>query len=640
MCGICGFYGKNNISIEVLKCMNNTMVHRGPDDDGEEIIDSFSDGWYVGLAHRRLSILDLSKAGHQPMFTKDNAISIVFNGEIYNFQEIRKEIKDYQFTTRCDTEVILAAYRKWGISCVEKFNGMFAFALYDRSRETLYLVRDRMGKKPLFYWLTNNQLVFSSELKGIYAVPGFKENIRKDVLGDYFMHRSIHAPNTIYENVYCLEQGTIIRYCRGEVTKKTYWSVAQTYQQYGNSYIGTLEQALDNVDQVLHKAIKRRLIADVEVGAFLSGGIDSSLMCAIANQHLDRPVKTFCIGFSDEKINEAVHAKEIAHYLGCKHEERYITDEEMLSLVEDIPIYYDQPVADPAEIPLMLLSAMTRQSVKVALSGDGGDELFGGYGIYQKLIDAQKKKRIGRIIYGLKQLPVVKDFKRLRSLPIEYRMVSCKPNSRTETQMGVDAYTTILDRILLNQTDYYYQFDNIYGSNSFAQRRMLLDMDTILPDYMLVKTDRATMKSSLECRCPYLDIELVELAFSLPINYKIEGTIGKKVLRELAYKYFPRHLLDRPKAGFTVPLDRWLRGPLKEQIMDWTSYDYLKRQDIFDPLETIKLVSEYMEKGDRGKWSGKNYSKLIWPYFVFQQWYDKYESKMQKNEARSVCCVV
>ena len=184
--------------------MNNTMVHRGPDDDGEEIIDSFSDGWYVGLAHRRLSILDLSKAGHQPMFTKDNAISIVFNGEIYNFQEIRKEIKDYQFTTRCDTEVILAAYRKWGISCVEKFNGMFAFALYDRSRETLYLVRDRMGKKPLFYWLTNNQLVFSSELKGIYAVPGFKENIRKDVLGDYFMHRSIHAPNTIYENVYCL----------------------------------------------------------------------------------------------------------------------------------------------------------------------------------------------------------------------------------------------------------------------------------------------------------------------------------------------------------------------------------------------------------------------------------------------------
>ncbi|RKM60408.1 asparagine synthase (glutamine-hydrolyzing) [Butyrivibrio sp. CB08] len=625
MCGICGLYSKKDIDKDTLIRMSDTMIHRGPDDSGATEVELVNEGWSVGLAHRRLAILDLTKAGHQPMATQNQDLTVVFNGEIYNFKEIKKELSDYQFATNCDTEVILAAYLKWGISCVDRFNGMFAFALFDKRTDTLFLARDRMGKKPLFYWVQQDLLVFSSELKGIYAFPGFNEKIRKDVLGDYFMHRSIHAPSTIYENVYCLEPGTILSYDKGVCVQNTFWSVADTYSRCANRFKGTLDDAIGAVDETLHRAIKRRLIADVEVGAFLSGGIDSSLICAIANQHLSTPVKSFCIGFEDEKINEAVYAKEIANYLGCAHEERYITDDEMFSLVGDIPTYYDQPVADPAEIPLMLLSAMTRQSVKVALSGDGGDELFGGYAVYRKLILAQKKKCLGRMIYALKQVPGIKHNKKLNSLPIEYRMVSCKPNPKIETQMGVDAYTNILDKILADSGEYYYQFDDVYGEENLAQRRMLLDMDTSLPDYMLVKADRATMRSSLECRCPYLDTELIELAFSLPLEYKIDSNSGKLVLKELAYRYIPKQFLDRPKAGFAVPLDRWLRGPLKEQIMDWTSYDYLLRQGIFNPEETIKFVSEYMQNGDQGRWSGKNFSKLIWPYYVFQQWYDRYE---------------
>ncbi len=628
MCGICGYYSKNYIDKDVLSRMNNTMIHRGPDDYGLTEIQSMNGEWSVGLAHRRLAIVDLSKAGHQPMTTQNKNLTVVFNGEIYNFKEIKKEFNDYQFVTNCDTEVILAAYLKWGISCVDRFNGMFAFALFDKRTDTLFLARDRMGKKPLFYWIQKDMLIFSSELKGIYAFPGFNEKIRKDVLGDYFMHKSIHAPSTIYENVFSIEPGTILSYVKGDRIKKSFWNVADTYNKHANTFDGSLKDAIEAVDATLHSATKRRLVADVEVGAFLSGGIDSSLLCAIANQHLNTPVKTFCIGFEDEKINEAVFAKEIAQYLGCNHEERYITDEEMLSLVGDISIYYDQPVADPAEIPLMLLSAMTRQSVKVALSGDGGDEIFGGYGIYNKLILAEKKKRVGRIIYALKQVPGIKNNRKLNSLPIEYRMVSCKQNPKTETQMGVEAYTDVLDRILVDSGEYYYQFDDIYRADNYAQRRMLLDMDTSLPDYMLVKADRATMRSSLECRCPYLDTELIELAFSLPMEYKINANSGKRVLKELAYRYIPKHLLDRPKAGFSVPLDRWLRGPLKEQILDWTSYDYLLRQGIFNPEETIGFVSEYMQNGDRGKWSGNNYSKLIWPYFVFQQWYDRYNNSL------------
>lgn len=625
MCGICGFVTKNNISLEKLKRINNLLIHRGPDDSGEETHRTNDGAMEVGLAHRRLSVQDLSQNGHQPMHSKDDLVTVVFNGEIYNWKELKNQLKDsYAFRTNCDTEVIIAAYLKWGQSFVKHLNGMFAIAIWDSRDESLYLFRDFMGKKPLFYWLNSKGIVFASELKPIMSFPEFPKKVRTDVLGDYMLHRGIHAPNTIFEDVFSLEQGGWLKYDKGTVTQGTWGDIARLYDEKKEHLVKNYDKAKENLDYIINQAVSRRLCADVPVGAFLSGGIDSSLICAMAQKNISEPLKTFCIGFEDASIDEAKYAQDVASFLGTEHETRYISDSEMLELVDDIPQYYDQPLADPAEIPLMLLSSMARQKVTVALSGDGGDELFGGYGIYSKLALAQKNRFKGQAIRHLKNMPIIGKTKKFSVLPIELRIVSDIPNKEASTQLGVRNYTDILDNILLNPGNYYYEFESKYNEPNWATRRMLLDLNTALPDYMLVKTDRATMRASLECRCPLMDKEVIEYAFSLPLDYKIYRDVSKRILRDIAYSYIPRELLDRPKAGFIVPLDRWLRGPLKEALIDWSSPDFLKKQGLFNSDEVVKLLEDYFENGDQGKWSGKNYSKIVWPYFVFQQWWDKY----------------
>ena len=389
MCGICGYISKKNITKEQLKEMNDTMYHRGPNDSGEEIY-PMSEGYQVGFAQRRLSILDLSMLGHQPMHSANQRVSVVYNGEIYNFQELKEELTDYPFRSNCDTEVIIAAYLKWGIQCVERFNGMFAIALYDRDTEDIFLIRDRIGKKPLYYWYEDRNLVFASELKPIMKCPGFSGKMERRVLSRYLFQQYINAPESIYEKVYKLEPGAILQFHKGEIKTWKYWDVKKVYAEAKKNPVGSYEEAKEQLKELLKQAVASRMIADVPLGSFLSGGYDSSLVTAIAQEHSQEPVKTFSIGFHEEKYNEAKYARAVADYLGTNHTELYIDEKDMFDLVDSIPQYYDEPFADSSQIATMMVSKLAREHVTVALSGDGGDEFFCGYNIYENVAQAQK----------------------------------------------------------------------------------------------------------------------------------------------------------------------------------------------------------------------------------------------------------
>lgn len=633
MCGICGFITNQNININTLISMNDTLVHRGPDDHGEEIY-QMKGGKYVGFAQRRLSIIDLSEKGHQPMHSANKRVSVIFNGEIYNHQELRNEIKEYPFVSDCDTEVIIAAYLKWGVDFLNKINGMFAIALLDRETDSVYLIRDRIGKKPLFYYVDNeNNLVFASELKAIVHSGLLKQEINQDVIGRFLYRSYIIAPDTIYQNTYKLEAGSVLEIAGDSIRKYKYWDVAVKYNELKNSSIVGYQQAKSELKELLRKAVAKRMIADVPVGAFLSGGYDSSLVCAIAQELSAKPIKTYSIGFDDEKLNEAGYAKQVARALGTDHKELYIDEQDMLEMVASIPHYYDEPFADSSQIPTMLVSRLAKEKVSVVLSGDGGDELFGGYNIYTVLQQAQKRKSIGRALYEIGRIQGMRQTALWKKRSIIYRILSDDNNPEARTQSGVNTYFEAINQIMPQPiNNFYYEFESKYHEKRYDATRMLLDMDTYLPDDILIKVDRASMKYALECRCPILDKDVIEYSFKLPLKYKIYHRNKKRILKDIAYDYIPKELLDRPKAGFSVPLDKWLRGVLKEQIMDWTSRDYLIKQGIFEPDNTIVFINTYMKNGDIGKWSGQNFSKIVWAYFVFQQWYQEYGNRNMKGE--------
>lgn len=624
MCGICGFVSKQNITLEQLKKMNDTMYHRGPDDSGEEIF-QMKDGYQMGMAQRRLSILDLSPLGHQPMHSADKRVSVVFNGEIYNFAELREELTGYPFRSSCDTEVIIAAYLKWGIDCIQRFNGMFAICLYDRETDDIYLVRDRIGKKPLYYEIDGGNLIFASELKPLMARDGFQKKIRRDVLSRFLFQQYINGPDSIFENVYKLEPGSILKFRYGEVKVWKYWDVKEVYHSMQEHPVTDYEQAKQELKALLKKAVSDRMIADVPLGAFLSGGYDSSLMTAIAQEHAGEPVKTFSIGFNEERYNEARYAKEVADYLGTRHTELYIDEKEMFDLVESIPAYYDEPFADSSQIPTMLVSKLARQDVTVALSGDGGDEFFCGYNIYENVRQAQMLDLLGGMTYGACNLPGFRQMGLMEKLPFRVRVIAGNRNKETKTQFGAGNYVVRAGRMVLGEgLPCHYPVESAYQVKDWQIRRMLLDMDTYLPGDILCKVDRASMKYSLEARCPILDKDVMEYSFRLSHRMKYEKGNKKRILKDIAYEYIPKQLLDRPKVGFGVPLDKWLRGPLKEQLMDMCSRDYLKKQGIFDADFVAGMIEDYMRTGDGGPATGANYSKLSWSFFTFQQWYGAY----------------
>lgn len=625
MCGICGFISKKTENIENLITMNKTIAHRGPDDHGEEIY-QISQERYVGFAQMRLSILDLSVKGHQPMHSVNKRISVVFNGEIYNFRELRQELSNYSFVSDSDTEVIIAAYLKWGIDFVNKINGMFAIALLDRDISSVYLIRDRVGKKPLYYYIDNEgNVVFGSELKAIKQSSIFKQEINTDIVGCYLYRTYIAGPETIYKNTYKLEPGAILCISESGIVKTKYWDIAQKYNELKIKQIIDYEEAKYELKNLLKVSVGRRMISDVPVGAFLSGGYDSSLVCAIAQEISDKPLKTFSIGFYDEKYNEAPYAKEVANILGTNHTELYISEEDMFQVIDSVPDYYDEPFADSSQIPSMLISKLAKEQVSVVLSGDGGDELFGGYNIYTILQEAQKKRLLGNMLYRLGKSAFVRntDFWKQRS--IVYRILSDHNNVEARTQGGVNSYLDVVNSVLLKKTDnFYYECETKYNEKRYDITRMLLDLETSLPDDMLTKVDRATMRYALECRCPLLDKEIVEYSFKISPDFKDDCGNKKRILKDITHEYIPREVMDRPKMGFCIPQDKWLRGPLKDRIIDWTDKDYLERQGIFEPYATQQFVKNYMEVGDQGKWSGQNFSRIVWAYFIFQQWYAEY----------------
>lgn len=629
MCGICGFVSKQNITAGQLKKMNDTMYHRGPDDSGEEIF-PMKGGYSVGLAQRRLSILDLSPLGHQPMHSPDKRISVVYNGEIYNYREIKEELKDYPFVSACDTEVIIAAYLKWGIDCISRFNGMFAICLYDRESDDVYLVRDRIGKKPLYYEIENGNLVFASELKPLMAREGFKKEIRTDVLPRFLFQQYINAPDSIFQNVYKLEPGSILKFHYGEIKIRKYWDVKEVYHRMQENPVTDYAQAKAELKELLKKSVASRMISDVPLGAFLSGGYDSSLMTAMAQEHSSEPVKTFSIGFNEERYNEAKYAKEVAACLGTDHTELYIDEQEMFRLVESIPLYYDEPFADSSQICTMLVARLSAEQVKVVLSGDGGDEFFCGYNIYENVRQAQLLDIPGGLIHGICNLPGLKQLGMEKKLPFRVRVVAGNRNKETKTQFGASNYVVRANKMVLSEgIPCHFPIESAYQVSNWQIRRMLLDMDTYLPGDILCKVDRASMKYSQEARCPILDKDVMEYSFRMAHNLKYEKGNKKRILKDIAYDYIPKELLDRPKVGFGVPLDKWLRGPLKEQLTDMCNRDYLKKQGIFNADYVADMIEDYMRTGDAGPATGANYSKLSWSFFTFQQWYHKYFEQEQ-----------
>ena len=614
MCGICGYIGPNPIEEQQLWKMNNTMYHRGPNDGG---IWQYQDKEFeIGLAQRRLSILDLSELGHQPMFSKDERFAVVYNGEIYNFLEIRKELekKGYRFCSNCDTEVILYAYAEWGKQCFSRFNGMFAIALYDREQRKLTLSRDRVGKKPLYYYANKGHLVFASELKPIIEYPFFEKKVDKNVISHYLCNKYLVAPLCIFENTYKMIPGTILEYCQNEINISTYWNVAEQYKKISVDKYESFDDCKKKIDNILQDAVTSRLVADVPVGTFLSGGIDSTLVTAIAQKNTTSPVNTYSIGFYDEERNEAPFSAEIAKYLGTNHHEHYVEEKDIFDLIEDLPKYYDEPFSDSSQLPTMLVSKYAAQDITVALSGDGGDEIFCGYKMYDWTWIAQHADFLGLAAKHFPGMNLIN-----HKLPPEVRAFINNRDKTTKTQLYIDVMVEEAGKLLgRSANNIKYDHEKYLLMPNWQERRMLLDMQTYLPDEILAKTDRASMKYSLEVRCPLLDYRIIEESFKIPHKYKYHKFDKKYILKEITYEYVPKKFLDRPKKGFGVPLRKWLRTVLKDEIVHYADAEILKRQDIFVPQAVQDLIA-HQQKSDKIM-----YSSMLWSFYVFQKWYQMY----------------
>jgi|SRR5450432_96809 len=640
MCGIAGFWQKkkqsSDLPQEILQRMGDAIRYRGPDDSG-----IYCDPNGLGFVHRRLSIVDLSPAGHQPMNSASGRYTIIFNGEVYNFNEIKEELgPGYSWRGHSDTEVMLEAIARWGLEpAVKKFVGMFAFALWDRQEHELFLVRDRLGIKPVYYGWVNGDFVFASELKAIRAYPGFDGQIDRDSLALYMRHNYVPAPRSIYKGIQKLQQGTILALKAGQEPElRCFWSAAEIAQSGVHSLIsGSDAEVIDQLEAKLSRAIQLRMIADVPLGAFLSGGIDSSTVVALMQAQSSRPVKTFTIGFHEKNYNEAVHAKNIAQYLGTDHTELYITPQEALNVVPLISEMYDEPFADVSQIPTYLVSRLARSAVTVSLSGDGGDELFGGYDRYFRTmaiwkwlerVPASARPALSGAIRATSPGTIDLLFAAVRPLlPKSMRFSAVGDRAHKlagllNSQNPADIYLHALshwprpaDMVLgSHEPDTFNRaFAQTDSLPSFEERMMLTDLINYLPDDILTKVDRASMAVSLEARVPIIDHNVVEFAWKLPMRFKIRNGTSKWILRQVLYKHVPREMMERPKMGFGVPIDSWLRGPLRGWAEDLLSEESLKRQGFFNVSEVRTKLKEHLS-------GGRNWQYLLWDVLVFQNW--------------------
>ena len=636
MCGFAGVYARRP-SEDSLRLMGLAIAHRGPDDSGIWIDPEAA----MGLVHRRLSIIDLSPAGHQPMVSACGRYVIAFNGEIYNHSELRQALEHPSWRGHSDTETLLVAIAAWGTeAALKQCVGMFAFALWDRESRTLTLARDRLGEKPLYYGWQGETFLFGSELKALKAHPTFCAEIDRDALTLFLRHNAIPAPYSIYQGIHKLPPGTFLQFQAGQkdVRPVAYWSaraVAEAGQR--NLFRGSDAEAVTELERLLSQAVNGQMMADVPLGAFLSGGIDSTTIVALMQAQSTRPVKTFTIGFNEAGYNEAEHAHAVARHLGTEHTELYVTPQDAMDVIPSLSAIYDEPFADSSQIPTCLVARLARSHVTVSLSGDGGDELFGGYNRYfwarslwRKLnwMPRPLRAALAGVLTTLPPTSWNTIFHKLEQwLPAQLRYANpgdklhkaaeiLAVRSSEEIYLGLVSHWKNPEQLVPDGhepptllTDPAYRS----GLPDFEHRMMYLDTVTYLPDDILTKVDRAAMSVSLETRVPLLDHRVVEFAWTLPLTMKIRHGQGKWLLRQVLYRHVPQAMMERPKMGFGVPIDYWLRGPLKAWAAALIEPARLMREGFFDPLPIQRKWEEH-QSGSR------NWSYYLWDVLMFQTW--------------------
>ena len=649
VCGVTGFVQYGGVQADLVRTsvgrMADSIAHRGPDDWGVWLDEQEG----IALAHRRLSVLDLSPAGHQPMVSVSGRYVIVFNGEIYNHQDLKSRLSEdtvhpLEWKGRSDTETLLACIDAWGLEAtLKQAIGMFALALWDREERALFLARDRMGEKPLYYGWQKDVFLFGSELKALKAHPAFVGEIDRNAVALQLRYNYLPAPYSIYKGINKLLPGNYLKFMvgRGQVPvgvlpeSESFWSFQEAASSGQNApFDGGDGEAVTALETLLRDSVRRQMVADVPLGAFLSGGVDSSTIVALMQTQSDRPVRTFTIGFDEPGYNEANYARAVAQHLGTDHTELYVSAQQALEVIPRLPVFYDEPFSDASQIPTVLISQLTRQHVTVSLSGDAGDELFGGYNRHFLF------RRIWR--HGIRNTP---GFVRsvlagaIRSVPVRtWNRMSRMLPSRLQEQLTGDRLYKLAELFPASSPEEFYQTlishwkhpaDVVIGAtepptvlndhsawpdlDDFEHRMMYLDSISYLPDDILVKVDRAAMGVSLETRMPFLDHHVVEFAWRLPLSMKIRHGRGKWILRELLHKYVPETLIDRPKMGFGVPIDSWLRGPLRdwaEALLDETR---LRREGVFKPEPIRQKWHEHLS-------GWRDWQYPLWDVLMFQAW--------------------
>ena len=634
MCGIAGYIGETKNPSECLAKMAQAINHRGPDSNG-----IWTDFKQIGLAHTRLSILDLSDAGHQPMHSVSGNYVLIFNGEIYNHKYLRSElesISNRNWLGHSDTETLLASIEEWGIeNTLSKVKGMFAIALWDKRSKNLYLSCDRIGEKPLYYGWVNEQFVFASELKSIKQFPKFNNEIDRNSLAMFLRFNSIPAPYSIYEKIYKLEPGQIVKIHSksNQIQKYSFWSIEEAHKKGNkNKFIGTSNEAVDKLEHLLSNAVSSQMQSDVPLGAFLSGGVDSSTIVALMQSCSSSKVNTFTIGFNSKDYDEAKQAAMVAKHIGTDHYDKYVTDSDALDVIPNLPNIYDEPFADSSQIPTFLVSEFAKQKVTVALSGDAGDELFGGYNRYifsEKTINTVLKapsiikKLASKTIFSIseeKWTSLLGGF-----LNNSFANIGNKIHKTADilsSESIRDLHLKLVSQIynpsewLKNSNEYKSKLnDDIvrFEELNSIESMMAYDLISYLPTDILTKVDRAAMSVSLETRIPFLDLDVIEFSASLPIEFKIRNGVSKWALREVLYRHVPKELIERPKMGFGVPLAEWLRGPLKDWAESLLDEKRLHQEGFFN----VEFV--------RDKWlehlnGNRNWSFQLWNVLMFQAW--------------------
>lgn len=635
MCGIAGFIDFNKSSSkEILQNCTDVLLHRGPDGGGYEFFEY--DHCQVGLGHRRLSIIDLSNAASQPMWYKDTCI--IFNGEMYNYAEIKETLLElgHQFKTHSDTEVILHAWEEWGPKMIDHFIGMFAFIIYNINTKELTCFRDRAGVKPFYYYWKDGLFLFASELKSFHGHPGFKKEIDPQALHGFLQYGYIMAPLSIFKNTFKLLPGHYLQFSTNDhsYSINKYWDV---YDWYNKPKLDITEkEAKDHTEKLLISACQYRMVSDVPVGVFLSGGYDSTAVTAILQSHQQEKLKTYTIGFFEEDHNEAEYAKKVANHLQTAHTEHYCTTKEAQEIIPGIPYYCDEPFGDSSIIPTTLVSKLARQEVTVALSADAGDETFAGYNKYPLALDFLKKfnqvpsfikkpaaKFLKYIpdtlleqVSGSKAVAIKKErFSRLLQHP---QITACSIMDNLLSQVYTSQQLTELLSTNVERATTFFDSENLLKDSLGQLDKMLaVDYKTYMTDDILVKVDRAGMTTSLEGREPLLDHRLIEFAAQLPEHLKMNGTNKKYLLKQIVHDYVPKEMMERPKMGFGVPVFDWLRNELKYYAEEYMSDAEFKKHGLFK-IEGVHHVMKQFYKGD------KNYNSLFWYILMFQMWYKKW----------------